>query len=498
METDPPHPVKRFPGSLDGLSVRLLGRRSVLVLAGLLAAGLGGSAIAKGGMQGLLVVAAGFVLAGWTILSAVLRTRLPMDSAAVELPALLLLMADLVFRQRDAQSLAGNPLDPAGLFRVACVGLALLLGILALTSPIDHKTEGISTRPFRLYCAYVAVVFIGAPLSVNLPLTAYRGVELLIGVIVVAGAYRRARMQGAERILNLIYWYTAASAIAIWIAAAIVPGSAFTPVDSPFPVQLHGVFPVESANGVGTIGAILGLWSLARLISPRDRGAASANSLKFLMVLGFATLVFAQYRTGFIMVALGLLVLVIFRAKAAAFWLAVALALVAILWGGQILHWAEPIVQRGENPEVISRLSGRLDYWNNALPVWRESPFFGRGLLTASRFEVLAKMGSVYTSSIHGTWVEALVGTGLIGLGFLASAIVVALWRASREAISPNGAVLPLLLLVVPLVRSITGPTFEVAGAGSLLLLTITLLLRDPKRPAGRAVDTQVALEARL
>jgi O-antigen ligase len=440
-----------------------------------------GSAVAAGGTRAFLAIAVGCAAGGATLVALIPRDRLRADFAAVELPVLLILLSELVFRERDAESLASNPLDPAGLFRVACTGLALLLGILALTSPASGvEKERITTRPFRIYCLYVFVVFVGAPLSINLPLTAYRGIELLVGVVVVMGAYRRVGKKSTERILALFYWFAVASVVLIWLGALVVPGSAFDPVDSPFPVQLQGVFPVVSSNGTGMLGATIALWSFARLLSPQDRGSVGRRTLAIVAALGFATLVLAQYRTGFIATGAGLLVLLAFRNRAAAFWVVMAGILVATLWGPAIGRIASPLWQRGENAEVLSDLSGRLTYWESALPVWRESPWFGRGLLTASRFEVLAKIGATYTSGIHGTWVEALVGTGLIGLSLLAVSFLLTSVRALKEAARPGGLVVPLILLTILAVRSITGTTFEIAGNGSLLLMTIALLLRDP------------------
>jgi hypothetical protein len=472
------------------------GRNGFIVAAVFLVAWLSGTAVASGGVRASLALFTGAVVLGAPIVWALARGRLRHDFAAIELPALLVLMAELVFRQRDAESLASNPLDPAGLYRVVCIGLALLLGCLALTSPTSRVGERITTRPFRLYCGYVLVVFIGAPLSVNLPLTAYRGVELAIGVIVLAGAYRRAGREAMDRILVLLYWFTAVSAIVIWLEAAAMPGSAFTPVrDSPFPIQLHGVFPSVSSNGTGTIGALLGLWSLGRILSPKDRGRASVRTLGFFAVVGLATLIFAQYRTGYAIAVVGLLLLLALRAKAAAFWVVIAGSFVVIVWGGQIAHEAVPVLQRGSNPDTIRQLSGRLTYWSHALPVWEESPLFGRGLLTATRYEVLAKLGSVYTSSIHGTWVEALVGTGLVGVALLASSVLVTCVRAFGAAIRADGRVVPLLLLIILLVRSITGPTFEVAGSASIMLMALMLLFRDTP-PSSAGVSSRTTLRA--
>jgi O-antigen ligase len=439
-----------------------------------------GSAVATGGSRRVLAIALAAGALGMPLLVAVITPRVKPGFAGVELPALLILIAELVLRRRDAEQLASNPLDIAGLYRVGCIGLALLLGLLGLVSSVSRVRERITTRPFRLYCLYVFVVFIGAPLSINLLLTTYRGVELLAGIVVLAGAYRRVGAESAERILSVIFWFSVVGAVPIWLEALIMPGSAFVHVDSPFPIQLHGVFPAVSANGTGLTGATIGLWSLAKLLSPRDRGAASTRTLKVLAVLGFATLLLAQYRTGFIATAVALVVLLSLRARAAAVWVVVVGIIVAAAWGAQIGQSFAPVWQRGENAEVLRNLSGRLDWWSAALPVWKESPLFGRGLLTGTRFEVLAKIGQGRVSTIHGTWIEALVGTGLVGLGLLAASVLIATARALREAIRPDGRVVPLVLLTILLIRSVTGPTFEVAGPASVQLLAIALLLRDP------------------
>lgn len=463
----------------------------LLVAIGLSVSLVAGAAIAAGGRRAFLAIAFGAVAAGWTMVAPIMRGRWKGNFVAVELPALLILLSEVVIRQRDAQSLASNPLDPAGLYRVACIGLALLLGSLAITSPAGSLSDRTTTRPVRLYGLYIVVVFIGAPLSVNLPLTAYRGVELVACVVVIAGAYRRVGSEGPRRILTLIYWVAVFSAIIVWLEALIVPGSAFAPVDSPFPVQLHGVFPVVSANGTGLLGATIGLWSLAQLLSPQDRTGASRRALRVLSVLGFATLILAQYRTGYIATVAGLLVILAFRARVAAFWLVIVLTLMAVVWGGQLTRQAVPVLERGANTDVLNSLSGRLTYWDSAVDTWRESPYFGGGLLTASRFEVLAKLGAVYTSSIHGTWIEALVGTGVIGLSLLAASFLISITRAVKEAIRPDGLVVPLVLLTILAVRSITGPTFEVAGTDSLVFLAIAMILRD--RPITGSVEHRTA-----
>src|SRR5919201_3729940 len=96
--------------------------------------------------------------------------RIGYGALALEVPMLLLVLSSLVLRQRSTDELAYNPLDQAAQFRVACVALALTLGIFAhLSSGVHADAVGqrVTTRPFRLYVLYALIVFAGAPLSVN-------------------------------------------------------------------------------------------------------------------------------------------------------------------------------------------------------------------------------------------------------------------------------------------------------------------------------------------
>src|SRR5207237_9768568 len=116
---------------------------------------------------------------------------------------------------------AANPVDTAGGFRVVCVGLAGLLGLAALLGPRTDSMaqETITTRPIRLFAAYVVVVFAGAPLSVDLPLTAYRGIELTAGLVVLLGAWSVSADEATRRIGDLVYWFVVAmvGSVRFWL-----------------------------------------------------------------------------------------------------------------------------------------------------------------------------------------------------------------------------------------------------------------------------------------
>lgn len=434
-----------------------------------------GIAVGEGGTTRDAALALGVVVIVAPIAWIAVRPRLGVHALAVEIPLVLLLLSTLVWRIRDAEALATNPVDTAGGYRLACVALAGLLGAFAITKGTAHAVR-VLTLPFGLYCAYVVIVFAGAPLSVDPLLTAYRGVELATGAVVIAGAFRTVGREAGRRIMSVLYWWFVALIASVWAGALLFPGEALNHLErSPLPWQISGVLPAVSSNGVGTAAVVLGVWSFALLFSRREQPAPRRWFLLAAVPVSLATLVFAQYRTGYVAFVVGMLTVLLLRRRGVAAWVIVAGLLVAATWGAVVLERAQPVVLRGVSLDEAARLSSRIQWWSDALPIWRESPLIGKGLLTATRFEVLAEIGRTKTSTIHGTWIEVLVGTGIIGLALLAVAVLTITWRAFVEAVRPGGRLVPITLMVLVLIRSITGSTIEVFGAPYLLALTLAV-----------------------
>jgi O-antigen ligase len=454
-----------------------------------------GSAVAAGGPGRTLALSLAALAVGIPTVRVTLARRLRPGFLTVEAPVLLLLISTLVFRIRSAYELAYNPLDPSAQFRVICVALALMLGGLALISrPYAHPSNGrLTSRPVRLYLLYVFVVFLGAPMSLSLSLTAYRGIELITGVIVFVGARRIVGDEAAERIGALLYWFTVGLVMSIWISVILAPDRAlFHPIDTPIPWTIEGVYPLIAANGVGSLGVLLFFWSIAR-----SRAQAAGPNIHrrvsyVLAALGLVTLFIAQYRTGYAALVVGLLVY-LFIGKKHVLATLLLLTVIGVVAANPSAIWAdvEPLALRGQSVERASSLSGRTEFWRAAIPVWEESPLIGRGLLTGTRFEVLAPLGMTETSAIHSTWVEALVGTGLIGLSLLSLSLLVTLRRALVRALR-MGDLVPVLLLTVLTVRTITGNTFETFSQEAMIFLWIAMTLADPVRERKPAIPSTV------
>ena len=136
----------------------------------------GAIAVAAGGLWRSLALGAATLGLGASLSSVVVSRKALKGVLFVEVPVLLLLASSLVWRVRTTDDIAADPLDAAGQIRVGCVGLAGLLALTALVWPARSETRvGRTPLPFRLYGAYVLVVFAGAPLSVQPLLTAYGG-----------------------------------------------------------------------------------------------------------------------------------------------------------------------------------------------------------------------------------------------------------------------------------------------------------------------------------
>jgi len=136
---------------------------------------------------------------------------------------------------------------------------------------------------------------------------------------------------------------------------------------------------------------------------------------------------------------------------------------------------------RGESHQTLTTLTGRTIWWGEAIDATARSPVFGIGLTSGVRYEVLQARFNGFTSTIHSTWIEAFVGTGFVGVGLLVAAMVSGLavtWRYGRR----GGDLVPLLLVTLLAVRSITSSTIDI-GSYSVLVFLVAVSVAS-QRPA--------------
>jgi O-antigen ligase len=465
--------IRRLPGPLGPpLAVGLLGA-------------VAGIAVAQGGIVAG-AVAGGALLFAIAALSVLRLAQTRPFYMTVEVPVFFLLIATLTLRYtlaggpRTGEELTSDPFDIFSLFKLGCTGIALALGLIALLSPARGAEDRITSRSIRIYYAYGFIVVLGLTTSVHPLLTSYRAIEVVAGLTVLAGAYKTMGRQALARIERMLYWYAVLLISSIWVGVVVVPSAAVERINSPIPLRVQGVFPHVSSDTMGHLSVVLIMWSLARILARRVELGPRMWLTKAIVVFGFISLIAAQYRTGYASLLAALGVLLFIRGRKAIATLALAGVLVISVAGSGVIAGAQPYLLRGQDVERASRLQGRLTYWSYAIPVWQQSPIIGGGLETATRLVALPSLAGSKKppQNVHSTWVEALVGTGVVGVSLLAAALLLTYRRALAMALR-GGRLVPVLLLTVLMVRSFTGGSIEQGGDTSLLFLTLAWGLRD-------------------
>jgi O-antigen ligase len=330
--------------------------------------------------------------------------------------------------------------------------------ILASHQPVTRALPA----SLRLLGAYVAVAAI-AGLASPLPLQgSYRAFELGVGFLAAVTAISLLHERSPAMFVRFLVRVLGAILAVVWIEALVVPAEAWSPSASVLPYELQGYLPQYSSNTVGLLGGLLALYGLAKAGATRR-----ASSLAF--VAGFVTLVASQYRTGIVaFIAVGLVVLWKRRSGWVAVLVVAAVPVVIGFGWGRLSEESMQVFGKGR-PELVGSLDSRTVYWRAAEPLIREHLLLGWGLNVESR-RVLASLGDQTTSTIHSTWVEALLGTGIVGTGLLALAFISGMRQAFRARGSPLGLAVAAMLAFM-CIRSITGTTVEIFDIGFLLFV---------------------------
>ena len=447
----------------------------------ILASVIAGLAVAQGG-KALAIAGA---IAGTAVLAAVaLRIRIPSQPGVliVEVPTVLLALSSLVFRMRDTNSISSNPLDGAGLFRLGCLGIATLLCVMALlqTDLAGGMRSLRKARPVWTYVGYIAVTAIGITASVFPLLTTFRVLNLALAFLVVITAYLTLGGPGLERLEKTIFWFMVVHMATVWLGVVMFPSDAIRPA-SPIPFRIEGVMPAMASDRLGEYGVLIFFWCFAaRNGTFGDRVVSSRRLALLLMGFGLACLLAAQYRTGYIAIVAGMLLVLALRGRQVLAALIALFGYLTLTYGAILLAPLFSFLLRGQSVELASKLSGRTNLWAAAIDIWKTSPFIGGGLETASRFQVLDSLDRGFTGSVHGTWIEALVGTGVVGITLLGVTLLFAIYRAYLMA-ARGGRWVPILLITVLAVRSITGSSIETFGVEGMLFMAMLMAVRDPQ-----------------
>jgi len=360
---------------------------------------------------------------------------------------LLLVISGLTWRRRGLSELTSHLLDSAALFRVLGLGVAAIVVFCALLFvrevSVRRLTGGLLFAPFALGVFGV----LSTIWSVNPAWTLYRSSEYLVDVLLVGLLVTVCDSRCLRVYVDLTYGLMSVLLASVYLGLLLWPSEAIIASPGVLGFQLQGVMPAISANGVGDLGAVLGAVSLVRLLSEDGRKAAYIGVL----IAGAVTMVVAQSRTPILAFCIACFV-VLFALKRMTRAVAGVLALIA-LWTSPARELIASYFRRGQNAELMSTLSGRVDlYWLPALEALSKRWLTGWGAYAGGRFVVIAESSSTVVreigSGLENAFLETALGLGLVGLLLLALTVAV-VWRAAvRLAVASRTAGRPDSLLI--------------------------------------------------
>jgi hypothetical protein len=458
-----------------------------LVILGLLVAALGGAysvghpqrALAFGG-----VVVIGLILLDLNARRGTLADRFRWIAWAW---LALLLVTDLRLVDADPLSVTAGT---AGLQHIVQLGtyaavMALVLRARRSLLPLDPRPV-----PKGVLLAWPAFAVLSAAWSLAPIYTLVRASQLLvIGalILLVVRIWMLDRAAGAEiftRSLRLFVQAVTVLAI-IGLATGSEVSSRFT---------WPGMHP-------GVAATALGAAFLALVVGGRSRLGFPAWTYWPRVGLFGVTLFMAQTRSVIAGVVVGIGVALWFkgRDKPIARYLGVTYYVV----GGVMLVALATThlftyLSRGESPEMIATFTGRTDLWDYGiaqLDSMREW-FLGLGYGT-SRIVLLE--GFEWGGSAHSTWMELLLGIGLVGLALaVVSIAALAFWLARRRSFDTSNlvalSILAFFLMTSPISEGLAVPGI---GFGFLALVHIPALGKRAETPApGRLAPGRAAARA--
>jgi O-antigen ligase len=283
----------------------------------------------------------------------------------------------------------------------------------------------------------------------------------------------RNRLLALKSVFDWNWFLLCLSTVLVYVGILVWPDYAIIEGVGELGFSLQGALPAVSANGVGQLGAILGIVAIVRIEKPGSRKVFIP-----ILAISLLTMVLAQSRSpilGFLLAV----VVVLVASRRFGF-----LLFVGVLAGAALLSpygmGIYEFLRRGQTDGTISTLSGRTTYWEESFQALQGNWLNGYGANAGGRFVLQTALGEEEVSTTHNMYVEALVDIGVVGLILLVTGIVVTwLWLFKLRSYAMKDPIGRLLWLeslgvfTILMVRSM----FSVSFIWSQTVLTFGLVL---------------------
>jgi len=383
---------------------------------------------------------------------------------------------------RGAMNLQQDPVDTVRAVRIVFL---LLMAIPALLASVISSRRTGDARSLSWLMLYALIAMASASYSLYPLLSFYKGFE--VAVFVILGLYIGNSLfswMDVQDIINILLfwlWYYVVSAL---IGGIVAPSMSWVLREGGGPLSnvLTGVIPDINANTLTQVSGIVSCCLLAFVFHVSKMSQKIVFMLMFFVAILCAIL--SHSRTSLLAILICILFIMIMYKKKN------LLLIIGVLSGPLFLFFALSDViiayfMRGQTMDELSSLSGRMYFWPLVLTWVYKSPFIGHGFYSSQKF-------LLGTSTVDNTYLEVLLGIGIVGLSVFCVAvlaILINLWRArpwrQLPALPPEYLFVWTQLVVIFLFlffRSLTGPSFQILHINLVVFILVTVCAAATRR----------------
>lgn len=343
---------------------------------------------------------------------------------------LLVLVSSFVFRQRDIEDIYENLLDFWTIFRISVMATVAIVLLARLATKKTNWVRPLFQGIIGWLALYTIICVVSSIWSVYPMWSLYRSIEYLVDVILITSIVISIKSAGELKTLFdwngvLLTLYTTS----VWLGLIIWPEQAIYHGVGIIGVQVIGLVPAISANGVGNLGAFISIIAFTRMLFHQQ----GKRFYLAIFLFGLMTMIVAQSRsalTGFIIA----IPVILFSARRIGIIVLVVITLSVILISSNFVDVFWQYFLRGQSLDMFKSLSGRVNWWEFGWEFIKKEPFLGYGAYAGARFTVLAQFGNSTSSAIHNTWIETLLGIGFVGVLPLVAAFL-SIWRVLLHSV---------------------------------------------------------------
>lgn len=331
--------------------------------------------------------------------------------------------------------------------------------------------------PYVLYVVVcgASAVYSPAPLE-----TLWKAFELVVALTVafVWLLGTKGSPSSATQLLHALLFVMFAVVVWALVGVLLFPGIAYRLWDGVREVSTasaSGILPSVNAN---TLGQLAGTVFVAGAILVLERGSRLGGAL--VAAVGLAGLIAAHSRTSLVAAAVIAAVVLWAQRRLRAMIVAVPLVAATALVGADVLS---AFFARGQDLDALRSMTGRTQMWTIAWEAFLGAPWLGSGFYAGHKALALSDLVEFY-SSLDNTYLEALVDVGIIGTAGLilfGLSIGVRSWYALvgrvRVSLTRWDGALVFILAGFVLIRSVTGPTYQVLHINVTVMLTCAVAL---------------------